>query len=139
MVQEIVKNIDFLSHKKKINLKLNLADKLPLLKIDKALIRDVLFNLLNNAIYAVRDNGEISISTLTKNKNVIIEIGDNGCGIAPENLQKIFKPFFTTKLHGAGTGLGLSFAQRVVKMHNGTIEVKSVLGKGSTFSVILPI
>ncbi|MGB9696080.1 MAG: two-component system sensor histidine kinase NtrB [Ignavibacteria bacterium] len=139
IIQEIITKIDFLSHQKKINIKLNLASKLSSLKIDKALIRDVLLNLLNNAIHAVKDNGKITISTSMKDKKIIIKISDDGCGIKPENLSKIFKPFFTTKLHGAGTGLGLSFAQRIVKMHNGTIEVESTPEKGSTFSVILPI
>lgn len=138
IIREITAKIDFLSPQKKINLKLNLASKLSTLKIDKALMRDVLLNLLNNAIYAVKDNGKVIISTLMKDKKIIIKVSDNGCGIKPENLSIIFKPFFTTKLHGAGTGLGLPFAQRIVKMHNGTIEVESAPGKGSTFSIILP-
>lgn len=139
IIQEIIAKIDFLSPQKKINLKLNLVSKIPIVKIDKALIRDVLLNLLNNAIYAIKDNGKITISTSIRKGEIIIKVSDNGCGIKPENIPKIFKPFFTTKLHGAGTGLGLSFAQRIVKMHNGTIEVESVPGKGSTFSVTLPI
>lgn len=138
IIREIITKIDFISHQKKINLKLNLTKNIPTLKIDKSLFRDVLLNILNNAIYAVSDNGNITISTSTKDNKIIIKISDNGCGIKKEILPKIFKPFFTTKLHGSGTGLGLSFAHRIVKMHNGTIEVESEYGKGSTFRIILP-
>jgi signal transduction histidine kinase len=70
-------------------------------------------------------------------KNAVIEVADNGRGIAPDHLPNIFRPFYTTK--GDGTGLGLSLARRIVEDHQGRIEVTSTVGKGTTFAVILPL
>jgi len=66
-------------------------------------------------------------------------VGDNGCGIAPENLNRIFEPFFTTKPVGSGTGLGLSLSYGIVNRHGGRIEVASVVGQGTRFTVHLPV
>ncbi|RMG41989.1 MAG: PAS domain-containing sensor histidine kinase, partial [Methanobacteriota archaeon] len=68
-----------------------------------------------------------------------IKVSDRGFGIAPQNLGKIFQPFFTTKPAGSGTGLGLAISQRIVKEHGGVIKVESRLNKGTTFTVILPV
>ena len=68
-----------------------------------------------------------------------LEVADNGCGIAPETVQKIFDPFFTTKPVGEGTGLGLSLSYGIIKKHHGDISVRSEPGKGTTFRVVLPI
>ena len=67
-----------------------------------------------------------------------IRISDTGCGIRPEDIQKIFTPLFTTKEEGKGSGLGLSISQDIIKSHNGAIEVESVPGKGTTFVIRLP-
>ncbi|WP_446811505.1 ATP-binding protein [Methylomonas sp. 2BW1-5-20] len=101
-------------------------------------LNQVFMNLLINAVQAIEDHGRITIRTGHDEKNVWVEVEDTGKGIKPEQLGKIFDPFFTTKSVGMGTGLGLSLSYGIVKKHNGWIEVKSELGKGTCFRVFLP-
>jgi len=102
-------------------------------------LNQVFMNLLVNAAHALRETGVITIRTGAADGWVWIEVGDNGCGIAPENLNRIFEPFFTTKPVGSGTGLGLSLSYGIVNRHGGRIEVASVVGKGTRFTVHLPV
>jgi PAS domain S-box-containing protein len=102
-------------------------------------LNQVFLNLLVNAAQAIPEKGEICIRTQSENGYVEIQISDTGEGILPENLPKIFDPFFTTKEVGKGTGLGLHVAYSIVKRYNGTIDVKSEVGKGTTFTVRLPL
>jgi signal transduction histidine kinase len=95
-------------------------------------------NLLTNAGQAIEKQGRITIRTGQEGQNVWVEIEDNGKGIKPENLERIFDPFFTTKPVGTGTGLGLSLAYGIVQKHGGYFEVKSEVGKGSLFRMVLP-
>lgn len=83
--------------------------------------------------------GKIIIRSGCAGENVWIEVADTGSGIPPEILSKIFDPFFTTKPIGKGTGLGLSLSYGIIKQHNGTLEVSSEVGKGTTFRITLPI
>jgi PAS domain S-box-containing protein len=101
-------------------------------------LNQVFMNLLINAVQAIEDYGRITIRTGHDEKNVWVEVEDTGKGIKPEQLGKIFDPFFTTKSVGMGTGLGLSLSYGIVKKHDGRIEVKSELGKGTCFRVFLP-
>ncbi|WP_198120196.1 ATP-binding protein [Massilia rhizosphaerae] len=101
-------------------------------------INQVFLNLLINAAHAIEDRGRIVVRTGYDDKAVWVEIEDNGSGIAPEHLDHIFEPFFTTKPIGKGTGLGLSIVYGIVQSHNGTIDVKSTVGKGTVFRVTLP-
>jgi len=112
--------------------------KLPQVKCLASQLNQVFMNLLVNAAHAITENGVISIRSGTENGWVWIEIGDNGCGIAPDNLKRIFDPFFTTKPVGKGTGLGLSLSYNIVTKHGGRIEVASEPGRGSRFTVHLP-
>jgi two-component system NtrC family sensor kinase len=102
-------------------------------------INQVFLNLISNAAQATGDDGEIKIITSQQDHNVKIEIIDNGTGMAPEVLNHIFQPFFTTKKVGEGTGLGLSIVQRIVREHGGEIKVQSKLGLGTKFTVLLPV
>lgn len=102
-------------------------------------LNQVFMNLLVNAGHAIEEKGEIRIRTRSLDDKVEIVISDNGSGIAEENLKKIFDPFFTTKKLGKGTGLGLHLGHNIIKKHNGTIDVESELGKGTTFSIRIPI
>ncbi|WP_165234871.1 GAF domain-containing protein [Aquisphaera insulae] len=107
-------------------------------------INQVFLNLLVNAMQAIEsarsDGGRIEIRTsLLPSDELMIEIGDNGCGIPPDVLPHIFDPFFTTKKVGDGTGLGLSITHGIIQDHNGRIEVDSTPGQGTTFRVILPV
>ncbi|RFP15877.1 MULTISPECIES: ATP-binding protein [unclassified Duganella] len=102
-------------------------------------LNQVFMNLLVNAAHALREQGVITLRTGAADGWVWIEVGDNGCGIAPENLNRIFEPFFTTKPVGSGTGLGLSLSYGIVNRHGGRIEVASVVGQGTRFTVHLPV
>ncbi len=102
-------------------------------------LNQVFMNLLVNAAHAIREHGTITVRTGKEGDEVWVEISDTGQGIAPEHLQKIFDPFFTTKPIGKGTGLGLSISYSIVQKHHGRLEVRSELGKGTTFRVYLPL
>jgi len=102
-------------------------------------INQVFMNLLINAGQSIKDKGTISIKTFIENDDVIITVADTGCGIAPDKLEQIFTPFYTSKPIGQGTGLGLSICHRIITQHNGSINVTSVVGSGSCFTISLPM
>jgi two-component system NtrC family sensor kinase len=102
-------------------------------------LNQVFLNMLVNSVQAIEESGEIRIATRTENDRIVIEISDTGCGIPEESLGEIFNPFFTTKEVGKGTGLGLSISYAIIEKHNGHIEVRSEVGKGTTFMIFLPI
>jgi len=106
-------------------------------RADESRLQQALMNLLLNAMEAMGQGGELTVATETANGILKISIRDTGAGIAPENFEQIFDTFFTTKKHG--TGLGLAITRRVVEEHQGKIEVQSEVGRGSTFSVTLPV
>lgn len=112
---------------------------LPQILANRGLIQQVLVNILLNARDAMEHGGTLTVSADHENHPwVTIRISDTGCGIKPEDIQNIFVPLFTTKAEGKGTGLGLSISQEIIKSHKGTIEVESMLGKGTTFTIRLP-
>ena len=96
-------------------------------------------NLLINAGHAIEKDGEITICSQLINDRVVLSIADSGMGIEPENLKHIFDPFFTTKEVGEGTGLGLSISFGIIENHLGSIDVKSAVDKGTTFTISLPV
>jgi two-component system NtrC family sensor kinase len=102
-------------------------------------INQVIMNLLVNASHAIEERGEITVRTWHGNGSIFISVSDTGCGMPPEVINRIFEPFYTTKEVGKGTGLGLSITYDIVKGHNGEITVESEPGKGTTFTVRLPI
>jgi len=104
-------------------------------------LNQVFMNLLVNAAQAIEDKGTITISTYVREPGgrVVVEIGDDGRGIPPEQLSRIFDPGFTTKGAGVGTGLGLSIVYQIVRDHDGEVEVESEPGRGTSFRVIIPI
>lgn len=102
-------------------------------------INQVFLNLLVNAGHAIEGRGLITVRTGCDKDNVWVEVEDTGCGIRPEHLGRIFDPFFTTKPVGVGTGLGLSMSYGIVKKHGGYFDVKSEVGRGTCFRVVLPI
>ncbi|MCC7536466.1 MAG: hypothetical protein IT379_09640 [Deltaproteobacteria bacterium] len=101
-------------------------------------LNQVVLNLLVNAQQAIGDRGTIVVKTRHENGRVIISVTDDGCGIAPDHLSRIFDPGFTTKGVKVGTGLGLSICDRIIKAHSGEITVTSELGRGTTFTVSIP-
>ncbi|MGB0521475.1 MAG: ATP-binding protein [Flammeovirgaceae bacterium] len=122
---------------KNITVKTHFGD-LPPIQAFKSLLNRVFMNLLNNAIDAAGEHGEIVITTENLIDEIKISIEDSGSGIPEAHLSKIFEPFYTTKPVGNGTGLGLSVSFGIIKKHHGSIEVKNVEGNGARFMIYLP-
>ncbi len=101
-------------------------------------INQVFLNLITNAAQALKDQGDIAISTTQDDEAVRVTISDNGCGIPEDILEKIRDPFFTTKQVGEGTGLGLAIVEKIINSHGGQLQIESKVGKGSAFTVVLP-
>ena len=102
-------------------------------------LNQVFMNILDNSAFAIQEKGDIWIRLKSDGNNAIIEFEDNGCGMDETTRKKVFDPFFTTKEVGQGTGLGMAISYKVIKNHNGTIELTSEKGKGSKFTIILPL
>ncbi len=119
-----------------IKIELQKASDLPEVEHDSDQVHQVLLNLLLNAVQAMEKAGTVHVEIGSRQGYASVVVTDTGRGISPQNLPNIFRPFYTTK--GNGTGLGLSLAHRIVEDHHGRIEVSSVLGKGSQFTVLLP-
>ena len=113
--------------------------ELPKVQCYASQINQVFANLLTNAVQAIDGTGIVSITTEQDKSDVVIRVADTGGGIRPEHLERIFDPGFTTKGVGVGTGLGLSIAYRIMENHQGSIHVESQLGKGTSFTLRLPI
>ncbi len=131
------------SFKFRAKIEKNFTDSLPKLMVSSGKSHQVFLNLIMNAAQAIPENNlennKISITTQREGDFIRVDICDTGSGIAPENLPRIFEPFFTTKKVGQGTGLGLSICHDIIYKLGGKIMVKSVVGKGSTFSVYFPM
>ncbi len=121
---------------KPIKVELQKAPDLPEVEHDSDQIHQVLLNLLLNAVQALDGAGTVCVEIGAQDDYASLLVSDTGRGIAPQHISNIFRPFYTTK--GNGTGLGLSLARRIVEEHHGRIEVSSVVGKGSEFTVLLP-
>lgn len=140
--EQIEENIGMLQKQltdNQVQLQLNLVDNIPLVRLDKLQFSQLLFNLVLNAINAMRKKGEIVITTRVNNNDLLLSIKDNGKGMSATNKAKIFQPFFTTIPKGEGTGLGLSVVHGIVRNHKGTIEVNSIPNKGTEFIITFPI
>ena len=106
---------------------------------DPGLLRQIVVNLVSNAIDAVDKNGRIEIAARPIAEDVLISVRDTGHGIPPDDLRRIFEPFYTTKGRGKGTGLGLAICRQLTAALGGAISVESAPGQGSTFTVRLPM
>ena len=142
-----------------IKVEKELADDLPNIMVDRSRMEQVFVNLIINAVHAMPGGGVLTLKTHAKeldvvekgvgrresdkfkigDKAVVFELGDTGTGILPENLEKIFNPFYSTKAPGEGTGLGLSIAKTIVDQHNGFISMNSEVGKGTTVKILIPL
>jgi len=122
--------------KHQLILSLHLTPKPLQSRIDSSQIKQVLINIIQNAINAMPDGGALGVSTSERNEAVVITVMDTGSGIPEELLGDIFDPFFTTR--GNGTGLGLSISQRIVQNHDGRIDIRSKIDEGTTVDIILP-
>jgi signal transduction histidine kinase len=123
-----------------IDVAVNAEENLPALVTNYGRLQQILLNLVNNAFAAVDDGGRIAISVGTSgNDAIMIEVADNGCGIAEHELKRVFEPFYTTRRGQGGTGLGLSITYSLVRELGGDIDVASEPGKGTRFRVTLPL
>jgi two-component system, NtrC family, sensor histidine kinase HydH len=113
------------------------SNELPDVYVDRNQIKQALMNILLNAYQSMSSGGDVVIKVFRVDSSVCIDITDSGEGIPQEKLSRIFDLFYSTKENG--TGLGLSIAKRIIEMHNGEIRVNSKKGKGTTFSVLMPI
>jgi signal transduction histidine kinase len=150
LINECVFLLNHRFRAKKLSIKKNIEMKQKLVNVDRRQMEQVLINLLNNSVDAVESQGEIIISLRkfangsgseddTKKEKILISIDDNGAGIPEENLDKIFNPFFSTKLNIKGTGLGLAISKAIISRHKGKIEVRSIPGERTVFNIILPL
>lgn len=125
-------------YKERINISKDFGT-LPKVVCNIGKLNQVFLNILANACQAIEDTGEVRIKTLSEGDKVRIELSDTGSGIPKDKINKIFETFYTTKPVGKGTGLGLSISLSIIKQHKGTISVQSEPGKGTTFTIILPV
>jgi PAS domain S-box-containing protein len=123
----------------RIVLETRFGQGLPNVMVDRHMIEQVLMNLVLNAVQAMKDGGMLTIRTSVAEGVCLIEVCDTGSGIPPAVLPRIFDPFFTTKSEGEGTGLGLSVSLGIVERHGGKILVDSEVGKGTIFTLCLPV
>jgi len=140
IIEKIVLLVENEARKKNLTIHKNYCTNLPRGMIDREQIKQVILNILLNAVQATPENGEIFIETRRTGENdefVQIEVTDTGEGISENDLENIFTPFFTTKQ--GGSGLGLSISYQILQEHRGTIDVKSQVGKGSSFYINLPL
>ena len=144
MEEIIERSLALIAHELKleeIKIVKEIEPNLPNVQCDSKQIQQVLLNLMGNASEAMAKGNTLTIAVKRSERDGFLDvvISDTGCGISKENLKNIFEPFFTTKQEGKGVGLGLSIVYGIIARHNGSIEVKSELKKGSSFKVVLPI
>ena len=147
IAEELHNSLEFINYhlsSHRINVARDFANDLPSVQADRQQLRQVFLNLLANASDAMPDGGTLTVrakqQTLENGAlDVMIEFSDSGVGVEPENLPKLWEPFFTTKPEGKGTGLGLPICRRTVEEHRGTIDIESLPGKGTTVRIILPV
>ena len=142
-VAEVLKSsARLVSHQKRgdnIEIKFEIDENLTLVNADEGQLQQAIIALATNAIDAMPDGGTIIFRAFPQGNRIVIEIQDTGHGIAPEEVSKIFEPFYTTKEVGKGTGLGLAVCYGIITEHGGRLSVCSNIGVGTTFSMFLPI
>ncbi|MEQ8224049.1 MAG: ATP-binding protein [Candidatus Eremiobacterota bacterium] len=128
--------------RKDIEIIRNFEENLPFVYADENQIQQVILNIINNAVDAIlsfKDEGTIKIAVSRDRDKINLIFSDDGPGIDPRHINKVFDPFYTTKEVGKGTGLGLSISYGIIKEHNGDISVQSEFGKGTEFRISLPV
>lgn len=143
-MKDIISDVLIFHHKeaeyRNIDIRVDVADDVPVIETDRGKLQQILMNLVNNAFHAMDNGCLLSIRAFSENPGKVgVAISDNGCGMNEECLAKVFEPFFTTKEKGKGTGLGLPITYGLVKKINGTISVASKENQGSTFTISLPV
>nr|MDO8079392.1 PAS domain S-box protein [Candidatus Freyarchaeota archaeon] len=135
--QLIIDTLSTITIPEKVKVSIEIGERFPRLMVDQAMMRRVLVNLITNALQAMPSGGQLTIRGSKRADAALINVEDTGVGIPEENLSKLFEPLFTTK--SKGQGLGLAVCKRLVEAHGGSITVESKVGRGSTFTVKIPI
>ena len=133
---------NLVSHQKRgadVEFVVEIEDDLPVINADGGQLQQAVIALATNAIDAMPDGGTLTFRAFAGHRRISIEVEDTGFGIPTEDLSKVFEPFFTTKEVGKGTGLGLAVCYGIITDHGGRLSVRSALGKGTTFTIVLPI
>jgi two-component system, NtrC family, sensor kinase len=138
VIEEALPFFESRCEKQGITIHRRLASGLPEIVADPSQLHQVLVNLVVNAIQAMPSGGDVRIDTRAEGQQVVLSIEDDGVGMSPQVLKKIFIPFFTTKDIHDGTGLGLSVVHGIVTSHGGVISVESTAGHGSRFEIRFP-
>jgi two-component system NtrC family sensor kinase len=140
LIEDMARLVEKEAAQKNIQIVREYQKDLPRVQTDPPLLRQVVLNILNNATYAIGKEGAITIATRQSRVDVVdLTFSDTGCGIPKEQMDRIFDPFFTTKPPGKGTGLGLSISHSIIVKLGGRITVASEVGKGTTFTIHLPV
>ena len=137
LLEEVIHNFKPILKQNHITLDVSLEEEEYYMMGDYYRLNQVLINVLKNAVEAIEQDGILEISTKVHQNQITIYIKDNGVGIPEENLEKMKEPFFTTKEHGTGLGVGLSI--EIVKKHDGTMQYHSQVGKGTTVEMTFPL
>jgi two-component system phosphate regulon sensor histidine kinase PhoR len=128
---------------KQLKSHLNFPGNLPRFQADETRLQELIYNLLDNAVKYSKPGGAVFLRAESEGESVRISVADEGMGIPPNDLPRIFERFYradkSRSTEHSGTGLGLSIVKHIAQLHNGTVEAKSELGKGTTISVTLPV
>lgn len=140
LLEKVIEGVQPLPAYREVEIIRDFSPDLPIIQSDPSQLQQVFVNLLNNAAEAINGKGTIALSTQDVDGQwVEIKVADSGCGMSEEVMSKLYTPFFTTKSLGKGTGLGLSIVYGIIKMHRGQIAVQSKVGRGTTFTITLPV
>jgi signal transduction histidine kinase len=142
LLDDCMPAVEASAKEKRIAIKTELPDRFPVIQGDKELLKVVLVNIMGNAVKYTPEEGRITLSLTAADRVVLFRVADTGCGIPSKDLPRLFDKFYRGESpevrKQTGSGLGLSTASQIVKLHGGSIEVESEPGKGSTFTVKLP-
>jgi len=123
-----------------IDVRVTIPDDLPVIESDPSHLQQIFLNIINNSFMAMGNDGRLDIVLTSPNgADLLVSVEDNGCGIPPEDLKRVFEPFYTTRSQNGGTGLGLSITHGLVQKIGGWIQVESAPGKGTRFTLTLPV
>jgi len=141
LIEDMARLVEKEAQRRNVKITREFATDLPPVVSDAPLFRQVILNLLNNAMQAIQGEGDIMVSTRVdrQTQTVVVEVQDSGSGIAPEALPHIFDPFFTTKPAGQGTGLGLSICYGIIHKLGGRLTAANIAPHGAVFTIILPL
>jgi signal transduction histidine kinase len=142
-IEEAVQLLQAIAVQRGVTLTANVDPAVPYVRADPVRLRQILYNLISNALKFTESSGRVDVSAEAATMGVSIRVSDTGIGIAPADMQRLFRPFEQANLPSGerpgGSGLGLALTKRLVDMHGGSIEVMSTVGAGTTFTVRLPV